>query len=150
MEANQIVEANEMIKIIVYGEPVAQGRAKISTIGGFARAYDPKKSRDYKHEVRSCAVEQYKQRPIENAVNLAVKVYRSIPASWSKKKTAQAEAGLIRPTSKPDLKNYIAGVEDALNGVLWRDDSQVVSFDGSGKWYAPDGRPRIEVYVEVV
>jgi Holliday junction resolvase RusA-like endonuclease len=58
-------------------------------------------------------------------VNLLIGV--QIPASWSKKKQAQALAGTIYPTTKPDLDNCIKSVFDAMNGVVYKDDSQVVT-----------------------
>ena len=50
----------------------------------------------------------------------------AIPSSWSKKKQAAAEAGEVRPTGRPDLDNIVKLYADAFNGVVWRDDSQVV------------------------
>ena len=49
------------------------------------------------------------------------------PKSFSKKKTARALDGLIQPTTKPDLDNVAKTVLDALNGVAWRDDSEITS-----------------------
>lgn len=37
-----------MIEFTIYGEPVAQGRPRATTINGMVRMYDPKKSRDFK------------------------------------------------------------------------------------------------------
>jgi Holliday junction resolvase RusA-like endonuclease len=48
-----------------------------------------------------------------------------IPTSWSKKKQADARSGELRPTSKPDLDNFMK-VIDAANLVVWVDDSQIV------------------------
>lgn len=58
-------------------------------------------------------------------VELTLRVTKLVPPSWSKRRQADALAGRIRPTTKPDTSNY-AKLEDALNGVAWRDDSQVV------------------------
>ena len=76
---------------------------------------------------------------------LEAKVYRPIPKSFSKKKRAAAIAGELLPTTKPDLKNYIAGIEDALEKVIFENDSQIVSYGESGKWYAE--QPRVEVVI---
>ncbi|MNU11384.1 Endodeoxyribonuclease RusA [compost metagenome] len=54
----------------------------------------------------------------------------------------------MRPKSKPDLSNYIKGIEDAIEGILLKNDSQVVDYGKSGKWYSD--RPRIEVIVEEI
>ncbi|KZS45727.1 hypothetical protein AWU65_07270 [Paenibacillus glucanolyticus] len=134
-----------MIQFTVYGEPVAQGRPKFSTAGGFVKAYDPAKSRDYKDYVRLAAAEHAPKSLLEGPVGMMLTVYRSIPKSFSKKKAAAAEAGEIRPTTKPDVDNYLKGVKDALKGVIWKDDSQVVEVFTQKKY---SGRPRIEVKIK--
>ena len=62
--------------------------------------------------------------PTERPVALLVHAFREVPASWSKKDRRAALAGAILPTPKPDADNY-AKIVDALNGVVWKDDSQV-------------------------
>ena len=49
-----------------------------------------------------------------------------VPASWSKAKRARALAGVEWHTSKPDADNVAKAVLDACNGVVFRDDAQVV------------------------
>jgi Holliday junction resolvase RusA-like endonuclease len=107
--------------------------------------FDPGKSKDYKRYVSMIAAQHRPPQLIESAVGLSVKVYRPIPGSWSKVKQEKAEKGEILPTSKPDLSNYIKGVEDAIEGILLKNDSQVVDYQGSGKWYSHT--PRIEVAI---
>lgn len=136
-----------MIKLVIYGEPVAQGRPRFSTAGGFVRAYDPAKSKDYKDYVRLAAASEMKGRaPYDGALALSVRVYRSMPKSFSKKKQALAEAGKIKPITKPDMDNYIKGIKDALKSVCWKDDSQIVTYrEPFGKFYSET--PRIEIEV---
>ena len=66
----------------------------------------------------------------------------------SKKKREAALAGKLRPTTKPDVSNVLKGVEDALKGVWYVDDSQIVGYGELGKWYAE--RPRIEIAMQVL
>jgi Holliday junction resolvase RusA-like endonuclease len=54
-------------------------------------------------------------------------------------------AKLAFPTKKPDLSNMTKLLEDACNGVLWTDDSQVVQ-NLERKVWSP-GRPMIELVV---
>ena len=57
-------------------------------------------------------------------------------------------AGTLRPVTKPDVSNVLKGVEDALKGVWYKDDSQIVGYGVLGKWY--DERPRIEIMMRVL
>ena len=130
-------------KAIVLGEPVAQGRPRFSRQGGFVKAYDPAKSRDYKQYVRLVASEDAPEAPVTGAVVLSLRIYRAVPKSMSKRKREAALAGRLRPTTKPDVSNVLKGVEDALKGLWYADDSQIVGYGELGKWYSE--RPRIEV-----
>lgn len=133
---------------VVLGEPVAQGRPRFSRQGGFVKAYDPAKSRDYKQYVRFVASEDAPEAPVTGAVLLSLRIYRAIPKSMPKYKREAALAGLLRPTTKPDVSNVLKGVEDALKGLWYVDDSQIVGYGTLGKWYAE--RPRIEVTMQEI
>lgn len=134
--------SNKEWSFVVFGNAVAQGRARGTRTGIH---YDPPKSRNYKEQVRADAIAAKPPVPVECALNMAIKVFVAIPKSWSNKKQTAAILGHIRPTSRPDLKNFIAGIEDALIGIIYRDDSQIVSYEGCGKWYAAN--PRVEVRI---
>jgi Holliday junction resolvase RusA-like endonuclease len=64
--------------------------------------------------------------PTTNPVALLVHAFREIPASWSNRDRLSASLGGILPTSKPDGDNHLKVIKDGLNGIVWRDDSQVV------------------------
>jgi Holliday junction resolvase RusA-like endonuclease len=74
-----------------------------------------------------------------------VDLYRSIPKSWPKKKQEQALMGIVKPTIKPDLSNYLKGIEDALNGIAYIDDSQIVLVYVT-KQYATEPRAEIRIW----
>lgn len=128
---------------VILGEPVAQGRPRFSRQGGFVKAYDPAKSRDYKSYVRMIAAQHAPVTPVEGAIEFSLRIYRAIPKGMPKYKSEAAKAGTLRPVTKPDVSNVLKGVEDALKGVWYKDDSQIVGFGALGKWY--DERPRIEI-----
>lgn len=136
-----------MIKFTVYGEPVAQGRPRASTINGHVKMYDPKKSREFKQYVRLVASQHRPQELLTGPLKMKVKVFKPTLKSFSQKKKAAAEKGEIRPTTKPDVDNYIKSVFDGLNQVIWKDDSQVVDLQVS-KFYSEN--PRIEVEIEEI
>ena len=115
------------ITIHVPGQPQGKGRAKIVKIGGFSRMATPAKTVAYEGLIAHAGQEAMAGRPpIEGPVCVVVDMRCQVPASWSKKKQAQALAGLIRPVSKPDQDNVLKALFDGLNGVAWKDDVQVV------------------------
>lgn len=65
--------------------------------------------------------------PTNYPINLMIDIYLPIPRSWSNVKRSMAMTGEIRPIGKPDLDNTLKTIKDALNGLLYTDDSQVVS-----------------------
>ena len=136
------------IELIVYGNPVAQGRPRFSRQGGFVKTYDPIKSKAYKALIRlelQPLLSDQDFKPIDRACCLNLKVFRAMPKSFSKKKREEALLGYIRPTTKPDTDNYVKGVLDALNGTVLKDDSVVCEIFAR-KFYSE--RPRIEVVLE--
>ena len=83
--------------------------------------------------------------PLEGPLSASMVVQLPVPASWSRKKRADALAGIIRPTSKPDADNYAKAALDAFNQIVFVDDSQVVDLSVR-KIYAET--PRLVVTVE--
>jgi|SRR5215207_524249 len=115
-----------MITIRLPGEPNGKGRPRISTQHGQVRAYTPERTRNYSAALRTAAgVEMNGLSLLEGPVEVIVSAAFSIPASFSKIKRLKALVGDILPTKKPDIDN-IAKHFDALNGVVWVDDKQVV------------------------
>lgn len=104
--------------------------------------FDPDKSKDYKTYVKLAASQYAPKTLLGGGLGLMVDIYRPIPKNFSKKKTEEAENGIIRPITKPDADNYVKGVKDALKNVIWKDDSQVVELHVN-KWYST--KPRVEV-----
>lgn len=133
------------IKITIEGNPVPQGRPRASTRGGRVNVYDPSNSRNYKQSVAWQAKKQYKGNPFEGALKVHVDIYRQIPKSTSGVRTERKENKEIRPIVRPDLDNYLKSVFDGLDGITWKDDSQIVSLS-SEKYYSTN--PRVEIKIQ--
>jgi Holliday junction resolvase RusA-like endonuclease len=134
----------EAIEFTVYGEPVAQGRPRATTINGRARMYDPAKSRNYKQYIKLAAADHRPEKLLDGPLKLEVDIFRSIPKSMPKYKRQMIEQGTYRPIVKPDVDNFIKGIKDGLNGVIWEDDKLIVELIVR-KWYSDS--PRVEVKV---
>ena len=107
-----------IIQFTIPGDVQAQQRPKFSTYNGHVSVRDPKESKDYKSFVRLVASDHAPASLITEPIKLTIDVYRKIPKSFSKKKTQQAIAGEIRPTTKPDIDNLAKGIKDGLSKVL--------------------------------
>ena len=57
-----------------------------------------------------------------------------IPESASKKRSNEMLSGNIQHTVKPDLDNLTKAVLDALNGVAWYDDAQIIELSVSKRY----------------
>lgn len=133
------------VAFTVPGAPQGKGRPRLSTRGGFARAYTPAKTRSYESQIAAAAIDAGAER-INGPVELCVSAFHEIPRSWSRVKRAQAIDGTIRPTGpRDDLDNCLKAVGDALNGIAYADDGQVVEIIASRHYSA---EPRVFVTVK--
>lgn len=93
----------------------------------FIANYADSQTRSYEGMLRSAAtVEMDGARLLDGPVLVKIVAVFAVPTSWSRRKRTEALDGITRPTVKPDWDN-IAKLTDALNGIVWEDDKQVVS-----------------------
>ncbi len=132
------------IKFKIYGPVQAQQRPRFSRHNGQVRTYDDKRSKSYKAHVQKSVAPYAPEEPIESAIELHIDVYHQLQKSGSKQLKADKLAHRVRPTVKPDVDNLAKGIKDALTGMIWRDDAQVVSLTVR-KFYAVDPRAEITI-----
>lgn len=115
------------VTIELDGPPRGKGRPRaMVTKRGFAHVYTDDKTVKYETQLRYVAAQEMAGRaPTDQPVSLNMTVRFAVPSTWSKKKTADALSGYLRPTVKPDADNTLK-LTDALNGIVWQDDKQVV------------------------
>lgn len=112
------------MRIEVYGQPQGKQRARVCVRGNFARAYTPEKTASYENLINLSYIQALKGAPSpywDKPVRISILAIYQIPKSFSKKRTAEALDGLIRPQVKPDIDNVIKVVCDALNKVAYDD-----------------------------
>ena len=140
----------DVLVIEVPGVPVPKGRPKFRSVhtkagANFTTTYTPAKTRDYENLVKMAAGEVMMGRPpLTCPLELELELHLPIPASWSKRKQAAAACGAIRHTKKPDADNCLKSVKDALNEIVWKDDSQAVRIVLS-KHYATTARAIVRI-----
>ena len=119
------------MKIFIPGEPIAQPRVKVSTKGGFARAYTERDHpiHAYKQAIRMAYVNAGGE-VLEGPVEIRIACWFERPKNHSKKRRQQAEP----KTTKPDLDNVGKAILDALNEIAYNDDGQAYRLTVE-KWY---------------
>jgi Holliday junction resolvase RusA-like endonuclease len=139
------------LKIIVPGEPVPKGRPR-------ARIVEPRSKPRFTSFYQDADTEAYEKRVAWQgkvamqgrgvclgALRAHVMVFVPIPRSWSNKQRQQAIDGVIFPTSRPDADNFLKCACDALNGICWKDDAQIVDMRVS-KRYSETPSLEIEIF----
>lgn len=130
----------------VYGEPVGKGRPRFARRGNFVSTYSPQKTKTYEDEIRLMAkAAMGASEALETPVTVAIYIRVGIPKSFSKQKRKDALANIERPTKKPDIDNIAKCFLDAMNGIVYLDDKQVVSLHIT-KEYAET--PAVDVMVK--
>ena len=131
---------------IVNGQPKGKSRARTfydKRINKM-RSITPEQTKSYEELIRWCYKASGGEYLGDKPISLTIKAYYEIPKSFSKSKRLQALQGQLRPLVKPDIDNVCKSVLDALNGVAYYDDKQVISVVCE-KWYAEKGCLEIEV-----
>ncbi len=117
-------------------DPIAKGRPKFSTKNGFPRAYTPAKTRLYESNLKYIALKQHKGPKFEGAIDIYVAFNLRKPKSVKNK----------FPICRPDLDNFLKCL-DSFNGIIWEDDSQIVSIRAQKSYIDKKIHPEIEPYI---
>ena len=119
------------IEFFVPGAPVGKGRPRAARRGAGVVMFTPEKTAGYETLVAAAAsnamrAHQLAHQLLDGPLEAMLEMRFQVPASWSKARRARALAGAEWHTSKPDADNVAKAVLDACNGVVFRDDAQVV------------------------
>lgn len=126
------------------GEPVAKGRPRF----GRGRVYTPRKTSVYEDQLKWVARLAMRGREMfTGPVKVDMLALFEIPKSWPARKKTDALNGLVRPTGKPDIDNLLKTAADALNGIVWADDAQIVIASISKRY---SDKASLRMMVEVV
>lgn len=134
------------IKFIVSGKPQGKARPRFRKIGNYVSTYNPKQTTEYEKLVKLSAIEQCKgkfDKEYAGLVKMSIKAYFKPNKSISKK-----QYNLLIGTEylkKPDSDNIAKIICDSLNGIAYKDDSQVAHLEIE-KYYAEEAR--VEVIIE--
>lgn len=116
------------VDIVIPGAPTPKGRPRFSRRSG--RTYTPSKTAQAEDTLAGRALVELapvrERLPLAGPLRLVAVFTLPVAPSWPKKKQEAARTGALQPTGKPDVDNLVKLATDALNGVVWVDDSQLV------------------------
>ena len=106
---------NKIFTTFVTMVPVAKARPRVTKTG---HSYTPTKTVQAEHRIQEQVGREWPNPPSEAALTAVIWVYLEKPKSAK---------GRVFPTTRPDWDNYGKLVTDALNAILWKDDSFIVT-----------------------
>ena len=134
---------SQTYQFTVPGNPKGQARhrTRVVTAPGrqpLAMNYDPKEAKEWKNKVAFHALAA-KIQPIVGAVSMEVHAFMPRPQRLMRKRDYD---GAVFCESKPDWDNLGKGVCDALEGIAYANDSQVVDGRVIKMYHEKAGIPR--------
>ena len=128
------------IKFTIPGSPKGKARPRFDPRS--KRTYTPEQTVSYENFAKLCYINECRRIKLHGAIFAEIKVFMGIPNSTSKKQRDSMLAGRERPTKKPDCDNIAKIILDALNGIAYDDDRQIVEVYVSKRY---SDEPRVEV-----
>jgi Holliday junction resolvase RusA-like endonuclease len=111
----------------VEGDPKGKGRPRFSRVGSFTKVYTDKQTLTYEAMIATFAKQAMGgTEPLKTPVSVFLYVRLPIPQSYPKKRREACLSGVEMPCKKPDIDNIAKTYLDAMNGVIFVDDTQVI------------------------
>lgn len=125
-----------VVKFVFKIEPYPKRTAQFTMRGGFGRAIKNKKTADFESNLKQMCANQYKSAALTGPLAVKVAFYLTKPKSVKRE----------YPAVKPDVDNLLKSTFDAMNGLLWKDDCQIVSLEASKRYSSGEGFIVMEIY----
>jgi Holliday junction resolvase RusA-like endonuclease len=134
------------IRFTVLGRPEPQGSIKYFMIAGKPRlTSDNPRLRNWRQQVGWCAMDACSRAGMASPWPSHVPVVLSVVFVFAKPNSAPKNR--IWPTVRPDRDKLLRAVGDALTGIVYEDDSQVVDGPARKVYGSPE---RTEIIVEAL
>jgi Holliday junction resolvase RusA-like endonuclease len=131
------------MKFKVQIKPIGKARARVTRYGTFT----PQKTKDFERAIAWSFKKQFKAHEIiVKPIKLTIRATFNPPKSYSKVKRLRCLK--TYHSKKPDIDNIAKAIMDALNGIAYKDDNQVVILHIE-KWYGEEDSVEIEI-VEII
>jgi Holliday junction resolvase RusA-like endonuclease len=124
----QILKRSRMILFEIHTIPKPQKQ----TLYGKRRFYDP--SKEYKQALQWQMRPYAPKEPLEGPVKVHIHFYMPMPKDVTAPKRRQMINGIIVPCKRPDLDNLAYSVTNAMNELIYADDSQIIDLTLSKRY----------------
>lgn len=105
-------------KFRVYGTVRGQGRPRFQKFG---KAYKDPKDRKWEKAIKDAYINSNGVHFGSKPLIIAALIHRAMPQSRPKYRESEMDV------FKPDADNILKGIEDALNGIAYEDDKQIIA-----------------------
>ncbi|MBZ6085876.1 RusA family crossover junction endodeoxyribonuclease [Streptomyces olivaceus] len=136
------------ISLTVYGLPAPQGSKR--HVGNGVMVESSKKVKPWRQDVKQAALDTVAEHadwtPLDGPL-IASMVFTFARPKGHYRTGRNAhllrDSAPPRPHGMPDLSKILRSTEDALTGIVWKDDARVVGYAQLGKHYAGTGAPDV-------
>ena len=135
-------EPQRVVIIWAPGVPVAKGRPRLGRTG---HPYTPEKTK-VAQDALSWEMRRQCQGPLAGPLVVSLGFAFRAPGRLGRKARESLEEQEAFRAGRPDLDNLVKLVLDAANGILWRDDAQVVRIEAT-KHYGEEAGTTVNVSV---
>jgi Holliday junction resolvase RusA-like endonuclease len=133
------------LSIVIPGCPIAKKRPRFFRRGGLVGTYNAQETEEGRAMQHLHRGLPEGWTPIDGAIRVWALFEMPIPKSASKKAKIGMQSNEIPHTKKPDLDNLVKFVKDCANGILWRDDSQVIRIEAAKRF---SDNPRTQILID--
>ena len=102
----------------IYGYPTPWARPRFQRRGAFVQVFEKKEVTDWKRTIQAQAIAVKPEIPLSGPLQMSLVFYLPRPASLPKR--------VLHHVKRPDIDNLFKALADALNGIAYVDDSQIV------------------------
>lgn len=140
------------LTITVHGIPGPQGSKR--HVGGGVMIESSKKVKPWRQDVKAAALAAIAELPgwapldgpLAASIVFTTREQPTTRPAWWPAGLRWSKSLRWRPASTPDLSKLLRATEDALTGVVWKDDARVVEYARLAKYYAGDDAPGVLPY----
>ena len=121
---------------LIPGPATAQARPRAYAGRNGVRVYEPEQCRNYKAYAKSCLAQTRPLGLLDGPIRMVIEVYILKPKSWPKKRCFA--------DTKPDADNLAKTIMDACEGLIYTNDSRVITLLVTKQLTTTE--PRVEVH----